>query len=184
MEVFRQQRQGSRILCFGNQKFSKLKSQVSGETMGTFKEGGYNCHILKSILGKMEGSKNLERRKTSPAHVLEHTQQDGHAWKIPERQRKSGVWRSECGRLQVRNLWEVEEVVWGTRTLKRQHKVCLKCNPGQGVMNNQFVLENSGIINKGYKSIVQGKYWHDWRGTRKLLMKPKYCIWGRCFTFL
>lgn len=63
---------------------------------------------------------------------------------------------------------EVEEVVWGTRTPeKRQHKVCLKCNPGQGVMNNQFVLENSGIINKRIQSIVQGKYWHDWRGTRK-----------------
>lgn len=34
-------------------------------------------------------------------------------------------------------------------------------------MNNQFVLENSGIINKRIQSIVQGKYWHDWRGTRE-----------------
>lgn len=42
--------------------------------------------------------------------------------------------------------------------LKHQQKVCLNCNPGQRVMNNQFVLENSGVINKRIQSIVQGKY--------------------------
>ena len=40
-------------------------------------------------------------------------------------------------------------------------------------MNNQFVLENSGIINKRIQSIVQGKYWHDWRGTRKTFNEAK-----------
>ena len=70
MEVFRQQRQGSRILCFGNQKFSKLKSEVSGETMGAFKEGGYNCHILKASLARWRDPGTLKGRKTSPAHVL------------------------------------------------------------------------------------------------------------------
>lgn len=49
-------------------------------------------------------------------------------------------------------------MVWGLGPLKRQHKVCLNCNLGQRVMNNQFVLENSGIINKRIQNIAQGKY--------------------------